>query len=1272
MAGAGAARSWTGRIARALFLTAIGVLLVATLAVGAALWLLHHLDSPAIRERIVRAVREDYGIEVDYDGVDLALSRGVTLRGVRVLTPEPFRPHAPILAGVDRAEVSWDVGSALSGPFRVTRVAVSGVRLTLVQDEAGRSSFQALLDAMPRPEREEPPARLSRGLPIGGLGVSVEGLEVRDVVLTRLVLRGGGVVRSETLEGIAVDGAMHSGSDPATASLTLRSPDGGPSRLTVREIGSEGEFRREVAVRHQTRIRVPDPLHVGIDMELSEVNQDFVRDIAWTGPLLDAGLAATFHPEESRIEVEMDRLIVGNGVARGTMRASYLEDADREVVARIEDVEVLLDLDRLPDFLRALAPSVRWKGGIARLSAAGIEVLTQAPWARVGGHVEASVHVEEVSGETGARRGTGRAVTASLKAIQARPGSVQAEVSFAFKRIQVRQPAQVVTLGDGTVVVEVGLEDLPKAISGAFSGTIGLEAGARMASVRTPAGRVRLGGIEVSASAPIAADPPFEAQGEARVFGVTWTPAGGEARNLPGGRLAWTLQDATPDRVAPARSTGRFALQAGVAGVSLDASLTKGEDSVLIAGTLSARSLALLQPFADHPALRDLRVPFGRLGLTVKTDGRVTGLAAEGGPHVDQRVAATLTGFQAVASGHRVEVATLSADLSATGRVHDLRARGTLEAAGARVDGRVSLRRVALTTEARLTASAPEARVSLAVTGRRGPLLDATAEAGVAGPERAVSWSGSVAVRAPSDLAPLLPPDLRSKVGLASLQAELETSGRVTGVLGRGRRLVSNPLDSARGRASFRARLRGLAYRSERLEVESPDLDASVEVERTGSLGAVRATLAYSSLRVDQRVRRFEVTGGSHRVVIEADAGPHLPARSAGEHVPVARANDGDLWRGEVTVAIEGTVARLAHDASARYPVERASLKTRARVSRLDAVRVDEFVLDNPAGGTRIEATAALDDLGGRLPTGAAAAWDLVVGHRSLAVTGTLDQRLDPLSRESFTASGTVKVPFRIQSGDRSLFRVAASIEAHGVRAEVPAARIAVRGLNGTIPIEEEVSLGPDGRPSLILETDHNLFSRVRFLDQHPFLRGGGFVAADRLVLGPLDVGPVAGNLRVLRNLVSLDQIEATWRDGKVSGQVIAEWHPGDPRVSFRGKVTGVRPSGSDERLDANAAIDFSLGRREVAGRIHFVRIGRGHLLDLMDAWDPYHENVSANRIRKALTYGYPKYARLRVNGGFLSAKVELGGLGSLVRIDEVRGIPTGPLLNRALGPAAH
>jgi hypothetical protein len=60
------------------------------------------------------------------------------------------------------------------------------------------------------------------------------------------------------------------------------------------------------------------------------------------------------------------------------------------------------------------------------------------------------------------------------------------------------------------------------------------------------------------------------------------------------------------------------------------------------------------------------------------------------------------------------------------------------------------------------------------------------------------------------------------------------------------------------------------------------------------------------------------------------------------------------------------------------------------------------------------------------------------------------------------------------------------------------------------------------------------------------------------------------------------------------------------------------------------------------------------------------------NRIRKALAIGYPDHVRLGFSHGFASYRVTLGGLGALVRIDEVRGIPIGPILDKALAPLAQ
>jgi hypothetical protein len=55
------------------------------------------------------------------------------------------------------------------------------------------------------------------------------------------------------------------------------------------------------------------------------------------------------------------------------------------------------------------------------------------------------------------------------------------------------------------------------------------------------------------------------------------------------------------------------------------------------------------------------------------------------------------------------------------------------------------------------------------------------------------------------------------------------------------------------------------------------------------------------------------------------------------------------------------------------------------------------------------------------------------------------------------------------------------------------------------------------------------------------------------------------------------------------------------------------------------------------------------------------------NRVRHALAFGYPDQVRIGFDHGFASARITLGGLARLIRIDEIRGIPTGSLLDKVL-----
>ena len=81
------------------------------------------------------------------------------------------------------------------------------------------------------------------------------------------------------------------------------------------------------------------------------------------------------------------------------------------------------------------------------------------------------------------------------------------------------------------------------------------------------------------------------------------------------------------------------------------------------------------------------------------------------------------------------------------------------------------------------------------------------------------------------------------------------------------------------------------------------------------------------------------------------------------------------------------------------------------------------------------------------------------------------------------------------------------------------------------------------------------------------------------------------------------------------------------------------------------------------------VRIGKQHLLDMIDVLDPYQQDVNFNRARMGLAIGYPKFMRLKMKHGLLAAKLELGGAGEAIRLDEIRGIALGPILNTYVAP---
>jgi translocation and assembly module TamB len=142
-------------------------------------------------------------------------------------------------------------------------------------------------------------------------------------------------------------------------------------------------------------------------------------------------------------------------------------------------------------------------------------------------------------------------------------------------------------------------------------------------------------------------------------------------------------------------------------------------------------------------------------------------------------------------------------------------------------------------------------------------------------------------------------------------------------------------------------------------------------------------------------------------------------------------------------------------------------------------------------------------------------------------------------------------------------------------------------------------------------------------------------------------------------------------RGGHVTGLCIVDWRDDGATVQLRVRASDVKSS-HGEPFDGNSAVIVSTRDRTVEGRAEILRIGKRHLYDLLDLDDPHHADAAVNRVRRALSLGYPDHVRLTFKHGFADAKISFGGLARLVRVDDLRGIPMGPLIDRLLAPLSR
>ncbi len=1260
----GGARERSAGPRRWVLRTLLGLAGFAWLVVIALLILVHQLDRPWIKRHVQTIARDSAGVDVDYRSVRIALFSGVVVEGLVVHSPAEMRDLAPDLIAVDRVEARWSTGSLFGHGPAIEQIALRGVALTVVVDERGRTSFDALPQSTARPDHPPALPLSQRAASLLAGAPAIGKVSVDRTTLTLVRSEQGHMVERTELRGASATLAA----TPASTGWGLTVGIGSPATPLALEVEREQRGVRAGSARAAfwfTLDATSSALTAGFDVRVLE--QTFAPSFH-LADRLHAEASVQFDPAAGRTVMSIEHTDLGEGAA--TVEASIeIPDsgapvvrhaqgdadlarlllwvpaglvpvnADRAHVHYAIDALVAGPIPHLADGgklaldadlagVKANLATGPLEIALAKLSlngrsapdggsacAGGIE-LSDAHLATAGEHLA----VENIALDFDGRQGT--------------DGTMTGHVGLGFARASL-DGSERVDARDGHLDLHVDGLHPGDADPLATRGDLVLSVGLASLEARWTGGRSIVDQLTVRAHALLEGHAPYAGELESkasrlRVFGPVERPLADAPFHF-----TTTLRDVYPDSERPeaSRATVHAAVDLGEWQVSLDA--TKAIDAVdfaLRAGASSLKALATLLP-PDLAAA----APWDRAAIAIRSSGHVEGLSGAN-PELRQT-----TNLEIDRPAFR-NVAAKSVSL-------DLRTDGT--AVEQKVDADLRAQALALDGD-----DPSDDRVKIAATiDRHAPSL-----------RLRIETSG----RADSNLSASLSFDPQRRAALYDIAGTLGGLAPLAGLVSNVHGLDGFDLSKLEVGLSARGAVLGLvaSAASDGTLALEPNLRRTAGVEGTVDVrvahfrwtrGDTAIVTPAASWHADMHVAGTRRTLDS-RVEIGAmhlAVGPH-EVELAGLSDETSASVTGDLANPEAELSARASIRDVAQDVIAGYPIGGLAFTLAAQRDPEGLVHVSDLKLVNGAGGTTLALTGSLD-LGAR--------------RRRLSLAAQAAQDLAALSSTParFAGRGTVSMDAKVDSPNLALFRSHVDLKLQDVQVRMPRAGIDVEAANGVIPTTATFAIGRDGEDGKTIVTfprdEHaNPYSMLRFADQHALLSRTGFISVGSIKTPFVSIAPLAGNLAVDQNVVSLSQFEMGLRGGKITGQCALDWDGPRSTLELHVRASGVQSS-HGEPFDGNVAVVVAASDRTVEGRADVLRIGPRHLLDLLDMEDPTRVDPAMNRVRELLAFGYPKRLRLVFDHGFASARLELGGLASLVSIDELSGLPMGPIVDRFLGP---
>ena len=1174
--------------------------------------LLASVNRPFVRDRIQGFLQQQLGVAVRYYGLSVSLFSGIQVEKIVVGMPSSFSAHAPDALVAEQIDFQVEFWPMIRGELWIPRASVKSIKGVVVE----RGEESSLTELVASWAEEEAQAQDIQGsTPFSHLfvspGVFVDNLQIEEITWEHIAFDGAGSRSRTFISGLSLVGYVR-GEETLAASLRLGATPSGGIQIVV---DKPGEFPRTAVLTGGLEVSTPKQRTVFVRAHLDIVQQNIFERAAMDR-LLDLELAFLFQPSLRRTEVRVPKFSLADDAVT-TSLVGEIRDAEDGSLHGVVDAtgEVHLAQWMVPIVGLELAQA-RGNYAVHRLEFGSDGI--------IGGTATLQASADRIAMGKGDEYLAIEKPSVEFTGLPGEAGRGDLSVRIAAQKVFGQHAAAALRGSLTALEIEMGSKDVSLLGNSVAKGQGGTELRIAIGKMDAAIGKDQLALTEMAFRGHSAQGLRAIVQGQG-VSAVAELPIKivdvrtGDGRTFHADRLRVTL-GLTQVRVAPSKP---FSLAGSI-------------DSTIEAQVFTATS--------PPQSIRLEGVDWTARAATDDGTANVTVSGSLGNISYGKRAAFSLPEFRFGVNKSQSQYSVDIRSALTSVRVKGQRTPGTWIARG----------------EAVLDSQGPKVDATFALKGARG--VDVQVRVHSDWRDAAIVYDVQVSAKNLGPVGQLIRQASSSMAPINWSKAEVTVAGKgkLSGLVVRGKngslqRWSDNPLRFMHGQQSWRATCKTVSYSTNTFSMVVPQAVATLSSSHQHGKTAATLDLQVPQLRWEGEIGKATVEGFRQ----------HVDASWAWSQT-----------RPKVTVAAKTAIRRVQQPWIAGYSVADVAVATDVYSADFQSAEIRALRFVNPGGGTFVEAKGVLEqstDERSRLEHRGGA----IPEREAFWLEGTISQDFAQLDFSSGTstavsakqnkAQGQLTSQFRLESGDLLSARLEATVHARAISVSIPGI-VQIDALDGVIPIVEDIVLLETGI-ALVSAGNPNPLAWTRFLDVQPFLNAEDYLRAQRVELFGQVFSPVAGNVRIQHSTVGIHQLQAGYRQGVVSGQLHAQLTGDNRHVLFRGNVTGLRPKGSREILDANATLKFFPSTLALDGKVQIVRIGKAHLSQLLDVIDPYRENVQVNRIRFGLQFGYPKFLRLQLQDGLLDAKVELGGLARVVRIDDIIAVPIAPVMELYVAP---